>query len=109
MSTNLLSNTAPSEGLSSGPRGLLAALVALLLALATYLKRKVVGQPELMNRVEFCNEMREIGDRIHADHLVLLEKLDTNHRELLAALARQGARIGALEVAVGRLDERTSL
>jgi hypothetical protein len=81
--------------------------VALLLAAATYLKRKVAGQPELMSRAEFCKEMRDLSDRIHADHLGLLEKLDANHRELLAALERQATRINALEAGFARLDERT--
>jgi len=51
--------------------------------------------------------MREISDRIHADHLALLEKLDANHRELLAALERQASRINALACGLARVDERT--
>jgi hypothetical protein len=38
---------------------------------------------------------------------VVLEKLDTNHRELLAAVEQQGNRISALEAGFARLDERT--
>src|SRR5512135_3664240 len=107
MNTNILSESAPSNGVSAEPCGLFAALVALLLAVATYLKRKVASQPELMSRAEFCKEMREMSDRIHADHLDLLGKLDSNHRELLAALDHQTIRINALEVGLGRLEERT--
>jgi hypothetical protein len=107
MNTNFFSESAPPSGVAAEPCGLLAALVALLLALAAYLKRKVTSQPELMGRAEFCNEMRLLSDRIHAGHLAVLEKLDTNHRELLSALERQEARIGALEAGFARLDERT--
>ena len=46
-------------------------------------------------------------DRMHADHLAILEKLDANHRELLAALERQATRINALEAGLARVDERT--
>ena len=58
---------------------------------------------------ELCQAMRDISDRIHTDHLSLLEKLDSNHRELLAALERQGNRISALEAGFARLDERTKV
>jgi hypothetical protein len=44
---------------------------------------------------------------MHADHLALLEKLDLNHRELLAALEQQATRINALETGLARVDERT--
>ena len=46
---------------------------------------------------------------MHADHLALLEKLDANHRELLAALDRQATRINTLEAAFARIDERTKV
>ena len=46
-------------------------------------------------------------ERINADHLAILEKLDANHRELLAALERQATRINALEAGLARVDERT--
>ena len=46
-------------------------------------------------------------DNIHAGHLAILEKLDANHRELLAALERQATRINALESGLARVDERT--
>jgi hypothetical protein len=48
--------------------------------------------------------MRDLSDRIHADHLGLLEKLDANHRELLAALERQAARINGVEVGLARME-----
>ena len=46
-------------------------------------------------------------ERINATHLAILEKLDANHRELLAALDRQVTRINALESGLARVDERT--
>ncbi len=107
MNTNILSESGTPGGVAPEPCGVLAALAALLVAAAAYLKRKVASQPELMSRAEFGTEMREMTDRIHADHLTLLEKLDVNHRELLAALERQGTRISALEAGFARLDERT--
>ena len=108
MSTSVLPNTAAPNGVCAEPRSLRAALAAaLLLIVRKYLKRKPASQPELMSRAACCVEMRDLSDRIHADHLALLEKLDRNHRELLAALERQGARISALAEGVARLDERT--
>ncbi len=105
MNTNILAEpAAPDAG--AEPRGLLAALVALLLLALRYLKRKLAPLPDAVTRAELCQAMRDISDRSHADHLSLLEKLDSNHRELLAALERQGNRISALEAGVARLDER---
>ena len=48
-----------------------------------------------------------LKDHIHAGHLAILEKLDANHRELLAALDRQVTRINAIESGLARVDERT--
>jgi hypothetical protein len=39
--------------------------------------------------------------------LGILEKLDANHRELLAVLERQASRINTLETGLARVDERT--
>jgi hypothetical protein len=107
MSTNILSQPAPVET-GAEPRSLLAALVALLLLVLRYLKRKLAPPPDAVTRAELCQAMRDISDRSHTDHLSLLEKLDSNHRELLAALERQGNRISALEAGFARLDERTA-
>jgi hypothetical protein len=108
MSTNILAEPAPADA-GAEPRSFLAALVALLLLALRYLKRKMGAQPEAVKRAELCQAVRDISDRIHTDHLSLLEKLDSNHRELLAALERQGNRISALEAGFARLDERTKL
>ena len=65
------------------------------------------GKPELMGRADFYAELAALKDHIHAGHLAILEKLDVNHRELLAALERQAGRISALESGLARVDERT--
>ena len=62
-----------------------------------------------MGRADFYAEMlAALEDQIHASHLAILDKLDANHRELLAALERQATRINALESGLARVDERTS-
>jgi hypothetical protein len=106
MTTNILAEPAPPDT-GTEPRSLVAALVALLLLALRYLKRKLAAQPDAVTRAELCQAVRDISDRSHTDHLSLLEKLDSNHRELLAALERQGNRISALEAGFARLDERT--
>jgi len=108
MSTNLLSETASAPAVSAEPRGLITALVATaMIALRNYLKRKAASKPELVSRAEFCAEMMATRERINATHLAILEKLDANQRELLAALDRQAIRINALEAGLARVDERT--
>ena len=64
-------------------------------------------KPEPMSRADFYAELVALKDQIHAGHLAILEKLDTNQRELLAALERQVTRINALESGLARVDERT--
>jgi hypothetical protein len=107
MTTNIFSHTTPADAVSSEPHGLLGALVVLALAAAAYLKRKVALRSELLTRAEFYYQVRLMSYRIHANHVSLLEKLDSNHRELLAALEQQGNRIGGLEAGFARLDERS--
>jgi len=65
------------------------------------------AKPELMTRADFYAELVALKDQMHAGHLAILEKLDANHRELLAALDRQATRINALEAGLARVDERT--
>ena len=65
------------------------------------------AKPEPMGRADFYAELAALKDHIHAGHLAILEKLDTNHRELLAALERQASRINTLESGLARVDERT--
>ena len=65
------------------------------------------AKPELMSRADFYAELVVLKDHIHAGHLAIIEKLNANHRELLAALERQATRINALESGLARVDERT--
>jgi hypothetical protein len=64
-------------------------------------------KPEPMSRADFYAELVVLKDHIHAGHLAILEKLDANHRELLATQDRQVSRVCALEAALARVDERT--
>jgi hypothetical protein len=108
MNTNLFSEAAPPHAASAEPPGLMAGLVTtLVLGFRKYLKRLASGRAEAISKEEFLNAMLAIKDRMHDDHLALLEKLDANHRDLLAALERQANRINALESGFARVDERT--
>ena len=108
MSTNLISETAAPPLASSEPRGPIAAFIGTaILAVRRYLKHKAAARSEAISKDEFFTAMLGIKDRIYDDHLALLEKLDGNHRELLAALDRQATRITTLESGLARVDERT--
>jgi len=104
-------NTNPQIASPRGISGEGWAAIAGAVGSAFLLAKKLLGprpaKPELMSRADFYVEMLDIRDRLQGNHLALLEKLDANHRELLAALERQGARVSALEAGVARLDERT--
>ena len=65
------------------------------------------AKPDSVSRVDFFAETLATRERINATHLAVLEKLDANHRELMAALERQATRINALESGLARVDERT--
>lgn len=107
MSTNLNSPIPSPRALSGEGWAAIAGAIGSAFLLAKKLLGPKPAKPEPMSRADFYAEMRDMSDRIHADHLALLEKLDRNHRELLAALERQGARISALGAGFARLDERT--
>ena len=108
MTTNVFSETATPGSTSAEPRGILATLVAaIILAVRSYLKRKAAARANTLSKEEFLTAMLALNDRLHADHVALLGKLDANHRELLAALERQATRINTLDAAVARVDERT--
>jgi len=64
-------------------------------------------KPEPMSRADFYAELVVLKDHIHAGHQAILEKLDANHRDLVAALEKQVTRINALESGLARVDERT--
>ena len=107
MNTNL--NTPIPTPRSLTGEGLAAAvgIMGSALLVAKKLFAAKPPKPEPMSRADFYAEMVALKDQIHAGHLAILDKLDTNHRELLAALERQGARVSALETGYARLDERT--
>jgi hypothetical protein len=65
------------------------------------------SKPEPMGRADFYAELAALKDHIHTGHLAILDKLDANHRELLAALERQATRVNAVETGLARVDERT--
>jgi hypothetical protein len=86
-----------------------AAITAVAGAVALVLKKRLTRtrpptppKADLITRTEF-----------HAGLDTLRDKLDTNHKELLSAVATQGVtiekRLDALESSVARLDERTKL
>jgi len=99
---------------ASTPRPLSAetwAAIAGAIGSAFLLLKKLVtpkpAKPDAISRAEFYAEMIATRERINATHLAILEKLDANHRELLAALQRQATRVSAVETALARVDERT--
>ena len=106
MNTNLQTQIPAPNSLSS--EGTAVGLFAAALLLAKRLFAQKPARPELMSRSEFYAEMVTLKDQMHADHLAVLDKLDMNHRELLAELGRQGTRVSALEAGLARVDERTS-
>jgi hypothetical protein len=88
--------------------GTVIGVVGSALLLAKKFLTSKSGKPEPMGRADFYAELAALKDHIHAGHLALLEKLDSNHRKLLAALERQASRINTLESGLARVDERTS-
>jgi hypothetical protein len=107
MNTNLQSQI-PSPRLISGEGW--AAIIGAIGSAFLLVKKLVTpkpAKPEHVSRAEFCAEMLATRERFHTNHLAILEKLDANHRELLAALERLAARINALESGLARVDERT--
>jgi hypothetical protein len=89
-----------SEGTVIGAVGAVALLMKKLLS-------SKPAKPEPMGRADFFAELAALKDHIHTGHLAILDKLDANHRDLLAALDRQATRINTLEAGLARVDERT--
>jgi hypothetical protein len=89
-----------SEGTVIGAVGAVALLMKKLLS-------SKPAKPEPMGRADFFAEQAALKDQIHTGHLAILDKLDANHRDLLAALDRQATRINTLESGLARVDERT--
>ena len=99
-------NPSPRSSASEGSAAVAGAIGSALL-LAKKLITPKAAKPEPMSRADFYAELAVLKDHIHAGHLAILEKLDANHRELLAALDRLATRINALEAGLARVDERT--
>jgi hypothetical protein len=69
-------------------------------------------KPEYITRAEFHQGMDSILDRVAAGYLVLADKIEASHNELLTGLNRLAQtverRLNRFDTAVARLDERTS-
>lgn len=108
MSTNLNSPMPSPRAISGeGWAAIVGAIGSAFLLVKKVLSLKPGSKPELVSRGDFYAEMLATRERINRTHLAILEKLDANHRELLAALERQGTRINAVETGLTRVDERT--
>jgi hypothetical protein len=107
MNSNLQSQMPSARALSGEVWAAIAGAVGSALLLAKRLLSPKAAKAELLSRADFYAEMLATRDRIHDSHLAILDKLDANHREVLAALERQVERINALESELARVDERT--
>jgi hypothetical protein len=87
--------------------GTVIGVVGAALLLAKKLLTAKAAKPEPMGRADFYAELAVLKDHIHTGHLSILERLDVNHRELLAALERQATRLNTVESGLARVDERT--
>jgi hypothetical protein len=100
--------------LRSVPTEAWAALAAAAGAVAVIAKKLISRKspppkPDPVTRSEFHHELNLMRDRIGASYLAIADKIDANHRELLAALDHQVTRINHLETDVARIDERTRI
>ena len=108
MNTNLTSPIPSPRAISGeGWAAIAGAISSAFLLARKSLSPKPASKPEPVGRGDFYAETLAIRERINATHLAILEKLDANQRELLAAVDRQATRINALESGLARVDERT--
>jgi hypothetical protein len=92
-----------------------AALGALITGTVVIVKKLVARRqkpkPEYITRAEFHQGMDAVRDRVGASYLAVSDKLEANHKEVLASLHELAAaserRLDAHEAALARLDERT--
>jgi len=108
MNTSINSPIASARSISGEGWAAIIGAVGSAFLLAKKLLSSKPAKPEPMGRADFYAELAGLKDHIHTGHLAILDKLDANHRELLAALERQATRINALEAGLARVDERTS-
>jgi hypothetical protein len=107
MNTDLQSHIATPRTLTGeGWAAIIGAIGSAFLVVKKLLSPRP-AKPEHVSRAEFFAEMLATRERFHTNHLAILDKLDANHRELLAALERLATRINALEAGLARVDERT--
>ena len=107
MNTNLQSQIPSPRAISGeGWAAIIGAIGSAFLLVKKLLSPKP-PKPEHVSRAEFCAETLATRERFHTNHLAMLEKLDANHRELLAAVERLATRISALQAGLARVDERT--
>ena len=108
MNTSLNSPIPPLRAISGeGWAAIVGAVGSALLLAKKLLSPKPASKPEPISRADFYAEMLATRERINATHLAILERLDANHRDLVAALERQATRINVLEAGLARVDERT--
>ena len=107
MSTNLNPQIPSPRSLTGEAVATAVGIMGSALLVAKRLFAAKPPKPEPMSRADFYAELVVLKDHIHAGHLAILEKLDANHRELLASLDRKVTRINALESGLARVDERT--
>jgi hypothetical protein len=108
MNTNLNSQIPSLRAISGeGWAAIVGAVGSALLLAKKLLSPKPASKPEPISRADFYTEMLATRERINTTHLAILEKLDANHRDLVAALERQATRINVLETGLARVDERT--
>ncbi len=107
MNTNLQSQIPAARSISGEGWAAIGGAIGSAFLLARKLLSSKVAKPDPLSRADFYAELVALEDQIHTGHLAILEKLDANHRELLAALDHQTTRINALEAGFARLDERT--
>ena len=107
MNTNLNSQMGSPRAISGEEWAAIAGVIGSALLLAKKLVGSKPAKAEPVSRAEFYAEMMATRERINATHLAILEKLDANQRELMAALDRQATRINGLETGLARVDERT--
>src|SRR5664279_1600486 len=102
MNTNLNPQMPATHSLSG--EGTVIGVIGSALLLAKKFLTPKAAKPEPMGRADFYAELAALKDHIHTGHLAILEKLDANHRDLLAALEQQATRINAVESGLARVD-----
>ena len=108
MNGNLNSSVSGVRGISGEGWAALAGVVGSVVLLLKKAWRAKEGRAEHITRSECCAATLATRERINEMHLAVLEKLEANQREVLAAFERQAERLGALEMAVARLEATLS-